>query len=145
MRYTQAAIGRVFVLRFDHDDDFIKEVKNLALKEQISFATVTFIGALAKGDIVAGPKELKLPARSSWYSFNDGREVLGFGTVVRDGRTVESHIHLTLGKGEKAITGCLRANSKVFITVEAIVTELKGAKVSRRKDKKTGHKLLTLG
>ena len=142
MDYKSVSIGRVFLVRVEHGEDFLEKLKELAREENISFGTVTFLGALTSADIVAGPKKLELPAQPTDLSFSDGREVVGFGTISRKSGEVTLHVHASLGKGEKTLAGCLRKNCEVFITVEAIVTELVGADVLRKKDSRTGHELL---
>ncbi len=142
MQYTTATTGRIFIVKFEHGDDLHKGLEELAVKEDISFATITFLGALTSADIVAGPEKPELPAVPTWLSFADGREVVGFGTIARKNGEVSLHIHATLGKGEKALAGCLRKNCEIFITVEAIITELKGARIAKKKDDRTGYDLM---
>jgi predicted DNA-binding protein with PD1-like motif len=144
MQYKQGSIGRVFLVKFEHGDDLLEKLKDLAAKEDISLATVMFLGALGSGDIVAGPRELSLPAVPTWVSFSDGREVLGFGIITAETGRVQAHIHATFGKGEKALTGCMRKNCNVFVTVEAVITEISGVKTCRRKDDEAGCDLLKL-
>ena len=132
----------MFLVKFEHGENFIEKVKELAVKENISLATISFLGALIKADVVTGPQEMKLPAVPTWVSFSDGREVLGFGTMIEENGQVKIHAHSTFGKGETALTGCLRKSCEVFATVEAVITEVKGMKVSRQKDADTGCDLL---
>jgi predicted DNA-binding protein with PD1-like motif len=145
MRYTEGSTGRIFLIKFEHGDDLLAKVKELAVKEDVKLATITFIGALSKGDIVAGPDKLELPAVPTWISFADGREVLGSGTIIKEKDEVHTHIHSTLGRGKEVLTGCLRKDCQVFVTVEAVVTEIKGINVSRLKDKDTGCNVLEFG
>ncbi len=144
MQYKQGSIGRVFLVKFEHGDDLLEKLKDLASKEGISLATVTFLGALSAGDIAAGPRELSLPAVPTGVSFSDGREVLGFGIITAEEGRAQAHIHATFGKGEKALTGCMRKNCGVFVTVEAVIAEILGVKTSRRRDNETGCDLLKL-
>ena len=142
MEYSECSIGRVFLVKFEHKDDLIENIRALALKERISFATITFLGALSKGDIVCGPKKTELPALPARFSFKKGHEVVGFGTIAKSAGEVQPHIHAAIGKGKKAMTGCLRKGCEVFVTVEAVITELKGVDISRKMDKNIGHTLL---
>jgi predicted DNA-binding protein with PD1-like motif len=143
MEYVKAKIGRIFVVRFDHGEDPVFFLTRLAEKERIKFATISFLGAIKKGDLVTGPKRAVLPAAPHWTKVNDVWETVGFGTVSRDENDrVALHIHGAFGKRMKAVTGCLRKNAEVFITIEAVVSELKGAVISRAMDKRIGHKIL---
>lgn len=142
MKYTKATIGRTFLVRFEHGDDLLEKIKELVIKEDIVFSTIALLGAMSEGDVVCGPRELELPAKPTCVRFDDGREVVGYGTIVRETGKVHTHIHADLGRGFETFTGCLRDNCKVFITVEAVVTELKDVDVVRKKDPVTGHQLL---
>ena len=52
MEYTKGTIGRVFLLKFKDGDILIDELNRFAKKEKIRAATLVFIGALKKGDLV---------------------------------------------------------------------------------------------
>jgi uncharacterized protein len=140
MQYKQASLGRIFILKFDHEDDLLDRLKHFALKEKIKLATITFLGALYKGDIVTGPRKPVIPPEPNEISFNDVWETIGFGIITNSD---EVHIHASFGKNEKALTGCLRKNCEVFATVEAVVTELTGVDAERKIDKQTHLKLLS--
>ncbi len=143
MEYAQGTFGRVFLVKFEHGDDLLKEIESLLEAENISLATIALIGALASADIVTGPEKKELPPEPIWNSFDDGREVVGLGTLVRKNGKLTAHIHSAFGKGREVLVGCLRKKSEVFITVEAVVTELTGIDVSKQKDKKVGLELLS--
>jgi len=142
MKFTQAKIGRVFILKFDHSDDFLSELKEFAANETISNATITFLGALEKGEIVTGSVDLSLPADPVWNSFDKPMEVLGFGIITKRGNAEHSHIHVSLGRDKKALCGCLRKGTKVFLTIEAVLHELVDTNIGRDMDESTGHDLL---
>ncbi|MDD4013685.1 MAG: DUF296 domain-containing protein [Candidatus Omnitrophica bacterium] len=139
MKYSQGTTGRVFLVRFEHGDDLLSSLKELVRKEGIKLAHVNVLGALRKGEMVTGPSQLTLPALSDRRSFDDGREVVASGiSIVEDSGEVKLHLHGSLGRGEGTLTGCLRKDVEVFITVDAVVTELLGIKVSKKKDPATG-------
>jgi predicted DNA-binding protein with PD1-like motif len=143
MKYTEVKTGRVFLVKFEHGDDFLEEIKNISLKENIRFATITFMGALAEGETVVGPKARKIPAEPTYVSFDDAREIVGFGNIsMRDGAP-HIHAHASVGRGEMSMTACLRKACEVFITVEAVIAEMIGADIKREKDAATGLDLLT--
>ncbi|HNX91310.1 MAG TPA: DUF296 domain-containing protein [Candidatus Omnitrophota bacterium] len=142
MRYGVGRTGRVFIVKFDHGDDVIAGLKALMAKEDVDIATVAFIGALEKGDIVTGPRKKELPAKPNWTIIDNVWETVGYGVLTKKKNTVKFHLHGAYGKRGKALAGCLRRNAKVFITVEALVTEIKGVKVSREMDETIGHETL---
>ncbi len=142
MKYAQGDIGRVFIVNFEHGDDFLAELKSFVEKERISFATITFLGAVSDGDIVTGPKKMTLPADPNMVSLTDVRETVGFGTIVNGKDGPEIHVHASFGKSGEVLTGCLRKNCKIFITIEALIAEVSNISVVRELDKKIGHKTL---
>jgi uncharacterized protein len=144
MRYTKGTIGRVFVLKFEDDDILLNELTRLARKEKLKAATFVFIGALKKGDLVTGPKKPVIPPEANWVSFKDGWEVMGMGTIFTNRSGPQIHVHTSMGKKSRTLTGCIRKESKVFLVIEAIVYELKGIKASKEIDPKTGLNLLKI-
>ena len=144
MRYSKGTIGRIFLLKFEDDDIVIRELDKFARKERLNAATFIFLGALKKGDIVTGPKEPIIPPEPNWVKFKDGWEVMGIGTIFTNKIGPQIHIHTSMGKKNKVITGCVRKDSKVFLVIEAVVFEMKGVKAAKEIDPKTGLNLLKI-
>lgn len=144
MKYTKGSIGRIFLLKFEDDDIVLEELDSFARHEKIKTATFIFLGALKKGHIVTGPKKPVIPPEPNWAKFKDGWEVLGIGTIFTNRKGPQIHIHTSMGKKNKVITGCVRRDSKVFLVVEAIVFELKGVKATKDIDPSTGLNLLKI-
>ncbi|MBP7055908.1 MAG: DNA-binding protein [Candidatus Omnitrophica bacterium] len=144
MRYTKGNIGRVFLLKFEDGDILLDGIEKLARQENIRSATMVFIGALKKGDLVTGPKKPAIPPEPNWVSFKDAWEVMGIGTIFSNKKGPQIHIHTSMGKKSKTLTGCVRKRSEVFLVVEAIVFELKDVKASKDIDPKTGLNLLRI-
>ncbi len=144
MRYTKGSIGRVFVLKFDDGDVLLKELSSFVKKEKLKAATIIFIGALKKGDLVTGPKKPVMPPLPNKVFFKDAWETLGIGTIFTNVKGPQIHIHSAIGKKLKTLTGCIRGKSEVFLVIEAVVFELKGVKATKGFDKKTGLNLLKI-
>jgi predicted DNA-binding protein with PD1-like motif len=144
MKYTKGTIGRVFLLKFEDDDIVIDKLSFLARKERIKAATLIFIGALKKGELVTGPKKPVIPPQPNRANFKDGWEVMGIGTIFVNSKGPQIHIHSSMGKKHKVLTGCLRGKSKVFLVIEAVVMELKGVKANKEIDPQTGLNLLRI-
>ena len=144
MQYTQGTIGRVFLVKFQDDDVLIDNLCLLAKKKRIKAATLIFIGALKKGDLVTGPKKPVIPPEPNKVVFKDGWEVMGIGTIFTNSKGPQIHIHASMGKKNKVLTGCVRGKSRVFLVVEAIILELKGVRASKDIDSKTGLNLLKI-
>ena len=145
MKYTQGTIGRIFLLKFDNEDILIKELSKFAKKERLKAATMVFIGALLKGELVTGPKKPVIPPEPNKITFKDGWEVMGIGTIFNNGVSPQIHIHSSMGKKLETFTGCVRGDSKVFLVIEAIIFELKGIKAGKSIDPHTGLNLLWIG
>ncbi|MEM3078920.1 MAG: DUF296 domain-containing protein, partial [Thermoproteota archaeon] len=63
MEYVEAGLRRIFLIRFDHEDDVIEEVSALAVKEQIKCAFILLIGAVSEAHMVVGSLNLKVPPK----------------------------------------------------------------------------------
>jgi len=144
MKYTKGSLGRVFLLKFEDDDVLIDRLSAFARKEGIKSATMIFIGALKKGDLVTGPKKPVIPPSPNKVTFKDGWEAMGIGTIFTNSKGPQIHIHASIGKKNKVLTGCLRGKSKVFLVIEAVVLELKGIKAGKEIDPATGLNLLRI-
>jgi len=142
MEYQQGAIGRVFLVRLDHGENPLEQIRKLAEKENIKNAVFFLIGALKGASLVTGPREAVLPPEPTWFSFNDGRELLGTGTLAWDEHEPLLHIHGASGRGEETVMGCLRQDVEVYLTLEAVVLEISGLKAGRALDPASGFKVL---
>jgi hypothetical protein len=144
MKYTKGSLGRVFLLKFENNDILIDQLSLFVKKEHLKAATMIFIGALRKGDLVTGPKKPVIPPQPNKVAFKDGWEVMGIGTIFVNSSGPQIHIHSSMGKKNKVLTGCVRGKSKVFLVIEAVVLELKGIKASKDIDPQTGLNLLKI-
>lgn len=144
MKYTKGTIGRVFLLKFNDGDLLIDEIIRLAKKEKIKTASLIFIGALKKGELVTGPRLPVIPPQPNKVNFKDGWEAMAMGTIFTNKSGPQIHIHSSMGKKNKVLTGCLRGKSEVFLVIEAVVFELKGIKAVKEMDPKTGLNLLNI-
>ncbi|MDD5246645.1 MAG: DUF296 domain-containing protein [Candidatus Omnitrophica bacterium] len=144
MNYTQGSLGRVFLLKFEDDDVLLDKLAGFVKKEKIRTAAMVFIGALKKGLLVTGPKKPVIPPEPNQVNFKDGWEVMGIGTIFTNKAGPQIHIHGSMGKKQKTLTGCVRGKSRVFLVVEAVVFELKGASATKSIDPRTGLNLLKI-
>jgi len=144
MKYTKGSIGRVFVLKFEHEEVLLDKLSAFAKKEKIKSATMVFIGALKSGRLATGPKKPVIPPEPNRVEFKDGWEVMGIATIFTNAKGPQIHIHGSMGKKLKVLTGCVREKSKVFLVVEAVVFELKGVKATKKSDPETGLNLLSI-
>ena len=145
MQFTEAKMGRVFVIRL-HDGDRIPDVlESFAEQNKVTSALCFFVGG-AKSDsrVVVGPKAGEaLPVVTVVTLLTGISEVCGVGTIFtnQDGKPT-LHMHASFGRGEKAITGCVRNGIEVWLIGEVVVLELAGTNAQRVMDTKTGFELL---
>jgi len=132
------------LLKFSDGDVVLEELKKLAVQERLKSAVLVFLGALKRGHLVTGPKRPVIPPQPNWVVFKDGWEVMGIGTIFSNRKGPQIHIHATMGKKNKMLTGCLRKDSQVFLVIEALVFEIKGVKAAKDLDPKTGLNLLRI-
>lgn len=132
MKTQEGRIGRVFLVKFEHGEDLIKELLDLAERKGVDTAFVMLLGALRKADIVTGPEKCEIPPEPIWHSFDDGREVVAMGTLIcdQDGKP-NLHLHGALGHDKESLIGCLRENSEVYLVVEGVILEMEGIKARR--------------
>src|ERR1035437_3811452 len=138
MEYAKGRIGRVFTVRIDHKDDLIRELIKFADLEHIEAAFFTLLGALKEGKLVTGSKESVLPPEPIWSVFGDVHEILGIGNIFLEDGKPKIHLHVGAGREDNVKLGCLRAQSEVFMVVEAFVLEVESISARRVSDIEKG-------
>lgn len=144
MQYTKGSIGRIFLVKFENNDVLIDKIVELSKKEKIKVGSMILIGALRKGNLATGPKKPVIPPQPNRVSFKDGWEMMGIGTIYTNKKGPQVHIHGSMGKKNKVLTGCVRDKSSVFLVIEAVIWELKGVKATKEADPATGLNLLKI-
>ncbi|MDD1668834.1 MAG: DNA-binding protein, partial [Methanomicrobiales archaeon] len=48
------------------------------------------------------------------------------------------HLHGSAGRGDRALTGCLRIRAETYLVMEVIILELAGLSIRRIRDEETG-------
>jgi uncharacterized protein len=144
MQYTEGKPGRVFIVRVDHGEDLIETLLQFVTDHQVHGGYIRFMGALESGQVVTGPEVLTLPPDQHFESFSGGWEVIGMATITPDKNGPHLHVHASVGRGTKVLTGCLRGEIITYIVIEAVITELIGVDVQRVQDPVTGMQLPVL-
>lgn len=147
MQFTEAKMGRVFILRL-HDGDHFPDVLELfAAQNKVNNALCFFVGGAKKdSQVVVGPKgNGALPVEPIITLLTGISEVCGLGTIFvnKEGKPT-LHMHASFGRGEKAITGCFRQGVDVWLIGEVVILELSDANVQRVMDKQTRFELLEI-
>ncbi|MCF8110578.1 MAG: DNA-binding protein [Desulfobacteraceae bacterium] len=145
MKYSQAVLGRVFVLRLEDGDVVHECIENFAAENDVHAAAVVMLGGADSGSrLVTGPEQGRAEKIVPMISMlEDVYEAAGVGTVFPDesGKTV-LHMHMACGRKDDSVTGCVRAGVKVWHVMEAVVIELSQTDAKRVCDSQTGFALL---
>jgi len=144
MQYSEGRVGRVFVVRVEDGEDFPGTIERFVSEKAIMTGTIHFLGALREGVLVTGPEKPVIPPVPQVQRFSGGWEVVGFATIYRSDEGPAIHYHASAGRGEGALTGCLREKAAVYLIVEAVITEFIGIAALRVYDEETGLKLPVL-
>lgn len=131
MEYQPGSIGRVFYLRLDDGDDLHRCIRDLVVREQVSCAWFQVFGGLREAGVVTGPKEPVMPPDPVWATVTDAREILGVGSVFREGGEPLIHLHAAMGHHGETLTGCVRRDTTVYLVVEVLLMEVIGINVTR--------------
>lgn len=144
MKSSEGRLGRVFVIRLEDSDVLPDCIERFAEDKGISVGHVILVGGIGKGQIVVGPRDSnKMPPDPMLLPVDGAHEVAGVGVLApgEDGKPI-LHIHAALGRSGQTMTGCLRPGVQTWLVAEALIFEILGTKVSRRRDKKSGFTLL---
>ena len=140
MQFTEAKLGRIFVLRL-HDGDRLPDVlESFAVERNISSSLCFFLGGAKENSrVVVGPKNgYAIPPEPMVTLLNGVHEACGVGTIfANEERKPKLHMHTSFGRDENTVTGCVRLGVDVWQIGEVIVVELTEAQARRVIDKKT--------
>jgi len=146
VKATEGHIGRVFVLRLEDGDVVPDCIERFAAEKAISVGQVVLVGGIGSGKIVVGPENSKeMPPNPVLLPVEGAHEVVGVGIIApdKDGKPT-LHIHASLGRADKALTGCLRPGVTTWLVGEAVIYEILGAKAARLPDPKSGFDLMEM-
>ena len=144
MKYQIGKTGRVVVARFEDKEDVLKNIADIAKKENIRSAVFYLIGGLRQGRVVVGPEKEELPPKPVWKDIKESHEVLGIGTIFWQEDEPKIHFHGAFGKKDMIKVGCLRETSETFLVLEAVIIEIEGIDARREFDQASGLTLLKL-
>jgi predicted DNA-binding protein with PD1-like motif len=144
MKASEGKIGRVFVLKLEDGDIVPDCLERFAAEKGIKVGHVVLIGGIGGGKVVAGPKESdRMPPEPVMLPVEGAHEVEGVGIIAPDKNgKPRLHIHASLGRGGKTLTGCLRPGVKTWLTGEVIIYEILGTSARRLMDKRSGFELM---
>lgn len=147
MKYTEANLGRIFILRLEHGDRIPDVIEKFSNIHSINSATVLFIGGSDQGSrVVVGPEDgtakkpvptvLELPGVS---------ESVGVGTIfVNENGIPKLHLHSAFGRSDQTVTGCTREGVSIWHIGEVIILELINCSAHRKINPANGFELLEI-
>lgn len=145
MRFSQAQLGRIFVIRLEDGDIVHEAVEQFARDQSIKAASLIIVGGADKGStLVVGPEQGRaIPVVPMEHMLTDVHEVAGTGTLFLDeeGNPL-LHMHIACGRNASSVTGCVRRGVKAWQILEIILFELLESSACRVSDPATGFKLL---
>jgi predicted DNA-binding protein with PD1-like motif len=145
MKYVEAKQGRSFVIRLEDGEVIHEEIERFAIEHDIrAAALITLGGADTASKLVVGPEDGRTsPVVPMEHILDDVHEIAGVGTLFPDAQgTPILHMHATVGRNDKATTGCVRSGVKTWQVLEVILLELLDTTAFREFDPVTGFKLL---
>ncbi|MFW6081546.1 MAG: PPC domain-containing DNA-binding protein [Desulfosalsimonas sp.] len=145
MKYSEASLGRVFVIRLE-DGDLVHEcIERFAAENTLRAAAVVMLGGADSGSrLVVGPEQGRASGIVPMIQMLENvHEAAGVGTVFPDDSGVPVlHMHMACGRRKESVTGCVRTGVKVWHVMEAVVFELTETDAVRLHDSDTGFALL---
>ena len=145
MKYSQAGLGRIFVLRLEDGEIVHEVIEGFAREQSIRSAALIILGGADQGStLIAGPEKGRaIPVTPVEIVLAGVHEITGTGTIFpdEDGNPL-LHMHIACGRGSDTRAGCIRRGVKVWHIMEVILFELIDTDCRRILELKTGFKLL---
>lgn len=148
MDFTEAKLGRIFILRLHQGERIHEVLEKFAAEKKVSNALCFFLGGVEDGSkVVVGPKDGEAMPPDPMVTLLKGvHEGCGVGTIFVDEQgKPKLHMHASFGRDGEAVTGCVRMGVDVWRIGEVVILELAGASAKRVKDRATGFELLQVG
>jgi uncharacterized protein len=134
MKAMEGKLGRVFVLRLEHDDSLPKCIEDFAEEKQIRLGQVIFIGGIYQGALVAGPRKTA-DARPDPIALpiSEANEAIASGIIApgENGKPA-LHMHAALGRAGQTMTGCFQRGVTVWLVGEAVIYEILSESAAKR-------------
>ena len=148
MQFTEASLGRVWVLRLEDGDRLPDTIEQFARNHQLRQALVFYLGGAGDGSrLVVGPeKDLSKGIIPTLFTLTGPQEVLAVGTIfANEADQPVLHLHAAVGREGNASVGCTRAGVDVWLVGEVVILEIIGAEAQRRRNPANGFELLEVG
>ena len=147
MKYSEADLGRIFILRLEHGDKIPDTIEEFAKTHRIDSAILHFLGgADVDSKVVVGPEDstAKRP-RKMVTELLGTSEAVGIGTLFsNEDKVPKLHLHSAFGRKRDTVTGCVREGITIWHIGEVVIFELLNSSARRKLDIETGFELLDL-
>ena len=147
MKYSQASLGRVLVVRLEDGDIVHEAVEEAARAAGVGRAAVILLGGADGGSrVIMGPEDGRAAKIVPFERvLHDVHEMAGVGTIFPDeAGSPKLHLHAAFGRDDQVTAGCIRRGVKTWIVGEVVVIELLGSGATRRLDPTTGFELVEI-
>ena len=147
MQYEEVKLKRVFVLRLEQGEVVHKTIEAFAKEKGIKSGVLLMLGGIDHGSrLVVGPEDgSKRPVVPMYQAIDNVREVCGVGTIFLDDEDNPLlHMHISTGREDSTITGCIRSGVITWQILEIVLFELECREARRRLDPELGFKLLQI-
>jgi predicted DNA-binding protein with PD1-like motif len=147
MKYSEASLGRIFVLRLEDGEIVHEAIEQFARDHAVRAAALIILGGADDGSkLVVGPEFDRIyPINPMERVLQGAHEAAGVGTLYPDEKgNPLLHMHMACGREDFAKTGCIRRGVKVWQILEAVLIELNGTSCFRRFEEQIGFRLLHL-
>lgn len=147
MKSCEMSVGRVFLLRLQTGEVLHEVIEDFARRNSIRNATLSIVGGADAGSrLVVGPA---VPITGKivphTYVLDAPSEITGTGTLFPDEEgTPIMHMHGSVGRQGKSVTGCFRSGVVAWLVLEVVITELVGDEPYRKNDPVNGFKILEI-
>lgn len=145
MKYSEAEIGRIFVIRLEDGDRLPETLESFAEEKKISGGMCILVGGVSSGGrVVTGPKdEDERPVNPIIRQLAGVHEIVGAGTIFPDeSGHPRLHMHASVGREKETTTGCIRPGIEIWKVGEVILLEIVNSTGCRKKDEEMGFELL---
>lgn len=129
MKAAEMNLGRTFVLKLEEGEILHESIEEFCSSHGIIRATVIAVGGADAGsEIVVGPRiPIEQSIEPQFFTLDAPYELTGTGTVFPDtDGTPIMHMHGSVGRDGRSVTGCFRKKIIVWLTMEIVITELLG-------------------
>ncbi|GAB6152766.1 DNA-binding protein [Desulfosporosinus burensis] len=135
MKYSEANLGRIFILRLEHGDKIPDIIEEFAKTHQIDSAILHFLGgADTCSKVVVGPEDgTAEKPRKMIEELLGTSEAVGIGTLfINEDKVPKLHLHSAFGRNRDTVTGCTGEGVLIWHIGEVVIFELKNSTARRK-------------